>query len=97
MLWIRRHEPEVWARTRRILNGCGYLVLRLTGQAVIDVYDAALFAPFFDPSTQSWRSGACAAGRAGGNDAPAAVDLRAGRPGDRRGGEGNADWPRARP
>jgi len=55
VLWIRRHEPQVWARTRRILNGCGYLVLRLTGQSVIDVYDAALFAPFFDPSTQTWR------------------------------------------
>ncbi len=54
VLWIRRHEPEVWARTRRILNGCGYLVLRLTGQSAIDVYDAALFAPFFDPATRSW-------------------------------------------
>lgn len=52
--WIRRHEPEVWSRTRRIVNGCGYLVLRLTGQAVIDVYDAALFAPFFDVQTNTW-------------------------------------------
>jgi len=53
--WIRHCEPEVWARTRRIVNGCGYLVLRLTGQSVIDVYDAALFAPFFDVQTHSWR------------------------------------------
>jgi len=54
LLWIRRHEPEVWARARRILNGAGYLVLRLTGQAVLDVYDACLFAPFFDPGTRAW-------------------------------------------
>ncbi len=54
LLWIRRNEPEVWARTRRILNGCGYLVLRLTGEAVIDVYDACLFAPFFDPAARAW-------------------------------------------
>ncbi len=54
LLWIRRHEPEVWARTRWILNGCGYLVLRLTGEAAIDVYDACLFAPFFDPAARAW-------------------------------------------
>jgi xylulokinase len=60
LLWIRRHEPEVWARTRRILNGCGYLVLRLTGEAAIDVYDACLFAPFFDPAARAWSPGLAA-------------------------------------
>ncbi len=54
VLWIQRHEPEVWARTRRILCGSGFLVLRLTGQSTIDVYDATLFAPFFDPGTRTW-------------------------------------------
>jgi len=54
VLWIRRNEPEVWARTRRIVNGCGYLVLRLTGESSIDVYDATLFAPFFDPAALAW-------------------------------------------
>ena len=54
MLWIRRNEPEVWARTRRIVNGPGFLVLRLTGENVIDVYDAAIFAPFFDPGSLRW-------------------------------------------
>jgi xylulokinase len=54
VLWIRRNEPEVWARTRRIVNGCGYLVLRLTGESSIDVYDATLFAPFFDAAALAW-------------------------------------------
>jgi xylulokinase len=54
VLWIRRNEPQVWARTRRIVNGSGYLVLRLTGEATIDVYDASSFAPLFDSNTRSW-------------------------------------------
>jgi xylulokinase len=54
VLWIRRNEPEVWARTRRIVNGSGYLVLRLTGESTVDVYDATIFAPFFEPGSRTW-------------------------------------------
>ncbi len=54
VMWIRRHEPEVWARTRWILNGSGYLNLRLTGARTIDIYDAAIFAPFFDTIKGAW-------------------------------------------
>jgi xylulokinase len=54
VLWIRRNEPETWARTRKILNGSGWLVLRLTGESVIDVYDAVLFSPFFDGESLAW-------------------------------------------
>ena len=53
VLWIRRNEPEVWARTRRIVNGSGFFTLRLTGEATIDIYDATIFAPFFD-ATAAW-------------------------------------------
>ncbi|NLF02364.1 MAG: FGGY-family carbohydrate kinase [Anaerolineales bacterium] len=54
IMWIRRHEPEVWARTDRIVNGSGYLLLKLTGEATLDVYDATVFAPFFDPHRLDW-------------------------------------------
>jgi xylulokinase len=54
VMWIRRHEPEVWARTRWILNGSGYLNLRLTGARTIDIYDASIFAPFFNAGTGGW-------------------------------------------
>ncbi len=54
ILWIRRHEPEVWAKTRRIVNGSGYLNLKLCGQAAIDVYDASGFLPLYDPGTHQW-------------------------------------------
>ena len=54
VMWIRRNEPEVWARTRFVLNGSGYLNLRLTGECTIDVYDASAFAPFFDTDALRW-------------------------------------------
>jgi xylulokinase len=54
VMWIRRHEPEVWARTRWVLNGSGYLNLRLTGARTIDIYDASIFHPLYDADSNSW-------------------------------------------
>ena len=54
VMWIRRNEPAIWARTHAVLNGSGYLNLRLTGERTIDVYDASIFGPFFDAETLSW-------------------------------------------
>jgi len=54
VLWIRRNEPEVWSKTRLVVNGSGYLALRLTGGAAMDVYDAEGFAPLFDGEALAW-------------------------------------------
>ena len=54
ILWLRRNEPEVWKQTRQIVNGSGYLNLKLTGQATIDIYDACAFSPFFNPQSLNW-------------------------------------------
>jgi xylulokinase len=54
VLWIRRNEPALWSKTRSVLNGSGYLNLRLTGERTIDVYDASIFAPFFDTEKLAW-------------------------------------------
>lgn len=45
VLWIRRHEPEVWARTHLVVGGSGFLVYRLTGEATLDIYEASGFSP----------------------------------------------------
>jgi xylulokinase len=37
VLWTRRHLPDVWARTRRLLFAKDYVLLRLTGRAETDV------------------------------------------------------------
>jgi xylulokinase len=54
VLWIRRHEPAVWDRTHLVVNGSGFLLYRLTGNATLDVYDAAGFAPFADMDNCCW-------------------------------------------
>jgi len=54
VLWIRRHEPELWARTHLVVNGTGFLLYRLTGQATLDVYDSVSFAPFVDSDNCCW-------------------------------------------
>jgi xylulokinase len=60
LLWLQEHEPHIWARTRRLLSGAGYLVFRLTGAAVLDIYDAGAYAPLFDVHTCAWNPEICA-------------------------------------
>lgn len=55
VLWIRRHEPEVWARTHLIVGGSGFLTYRLTGNATQDIYEGGGFAPFVDFEACRWR------------------------------------------
>ena len=41
LLWARRHEPEIAARIRRVLLPKDWLRLRMTGEAISDMSDAA--------------------------------------------------------
>ena len=41
LLWVRKHEPDVFARTARVLLPKDYVRLRLTGEAVSEMSDAA--------------------------------------------------------
>jgi xylulokinase len=41
LLWVRRHEPEVYERVARILLPKDYVRLRLTGERAIDAADAS--------------------------------------------------------
>lgn len=41
LLWVRAHEPEVFARVRRVLLPKDWLRLRLTGEAATDCSDAS--------------------------------------------------------
>jgi xylulokinase len=36
LLWLRRHEPEVWERTGKLLMASSFAVHRLTGEYVLD-------------------------------------------------------------
>jgi xylulokinase len=54
ILWIRKNEPEVWSKTSKILTGSGYLVFKLTGEHVIDLYTATAYAPMLDIHKKAW-------------------------------------------
>ncbi len=54
ILWLRRHEPEVWEQTVKILSASSYLVLRLTGEAVMDRHTASYYNPLVNIRTLEW-------------------------------------------
>ncbi|HET8524755.1 MAG TPA: FGGY-family carbohydrate kinase [Thermomicrobiales bacterium] len=54
ILWLRRHEPDVYAQTAKILSASSYLVLRLTGETVLDRHSASYFNPLIDIHTLAW-------------------------------------------
>ena len=53
MLWVREHEPEVWARVRTVLLPKDYVRLRLTGEKASDVADAS-GTLLFDVGRRCW-------------------------------------------
>ena len=53
-LWVRRHEPEIWARARRWYNSSSFLVRKLTGEYVLDRHTASQCDPAYDLATNDW-------------------------------------------
>jgi len=60
ILWIRRHEPQIWARTWKIMTATTYLVYRLTGRVVMDHYTAAAYGPLYSLRKLDWEPRASA-------------------------------------
>ncbi len=55
LLWLRRHEPETYARTAHMLLPKDYVRLRLTGDRAIDAADAS-GTLLFDVAHRRWSS-----------------------------------------
>jgi xylulokinase len=54
-LWYRKHQPEQYNKTRKIVTAATYLVFKLCGNFVVDNYVAPYFTPFFDVHQLAWR------------------------------------------
>ena len=54
ILWLRRNEPEVWEQTTMLHSAAGYLVLRLTGEHVMDRHTASYYNPLVDVRRLEW-------------------------------------------
>jgi xylulokinase len=59
LLWLRRHEPEVYGRIRHVLLPKDYVRLRLTGEHATDVADAS-GTLLFDVRRRDWSQEVCA-------------------------------------
>ncbi|HEV2117919.1 MAG TPA: xylulokinase [Terriglobales bacterium] len=53
LLWVREHEPELWARVRTVLLPKDYVRFRLTGERGMDVADAS-GTLLFDVAHRRW-------------------------------------------
>ena len=60
LLWLRRHEPDVYARIRHVLLPKDYVRYRLTGEHAIDVADAS-GTLLFDVGRRCWSEEVCEA------------------------------------
>ncbi|MYD98391.1 MAG: xylulokinase [Gammaproteobacteria bacterium] len=60
LLWIRRNEPEAFARTRTVLLPKDYLRLRMTGELATDLSDAS-GTLWLDVGARGWSDGMLAA------------------------------------
>jgi xylulokinase len=54
ILWLKRHHPDLFARTAKILTSTSYLTWKLTGNYAIDHYTAANFSPLYDVTRLDW-------------------------------------------
>jgi xylulokinase len=60
LLWLRRHEPDVYSRIRHVLLPKDYVRLRLTGVHAIDAADAS-GTLLFDVAGRRWSNEVCEA------------------------------------
>ncbi|MBX3194053.1 MAG: FGGY-family carbohydrate kinase [Microbacteriaceae bacterium] len=54
LAWLARHEPEVFARARRIFMPASWLAWQLTGRYVLDHHSASQCAPLYDTRALGW-------------------------------------------
>lgn len=60
LLWVKAHEPEIFAATARVLLPKAYVRLKLTGTAVEEMSDAS-GTLWLDPAKRDWSDAALAA------------------------------------
>lgn len=54
MLWLREHEPKVWAATRHFLPPNAYVIYRLTGEIAVDHCSAGNIGGVYDIARRDW-------------------------------------------
>ena len=61
LMWLKKHEPQVWGKIEHILFAKDYLRYRLTGTIETDYIDA-MGSMFYDAGNERWSDELCALG-----------------------------------
>lgn len=59
ILWLKNHEPEVYAKAHSFLPCANFIAARLTGSFNIDHFSAGFYGPLYDPALQDWAPDLC--------------------------------------
>ena len=60
MLWLKKNEPDLYSKTRRIFLGTSYITYKLTGQSLLDFKQAAMwFYPLYNTEKKEWDTEMC--------------------------------------
>lgn len=59
ILWIKKNEPEIYAKARWFVDATTFIVARLTNRIVVDHYSAAGMAPMYEPWKGHWNPKYC--------------------------------------
>lgn len=54
ILWIKKNEPEIFAKARWFVDATTFIVARLTGRVVVDHFSAGSHHPTYDPWKREW-------------------------------------------
>ncbi|GCE30638.1 sugar kinase [Dictyobacter alpinus] len=54
LLWLQHYEPEIWKKTRYMLMASSFIVLRLTGEYILDHHSASQCDPLYDLQHNNW-------------------------------------------
>jgi len=73
LLWVERHEPEIWHKIAKVLLPKDYLRLWLTGEHISDMSDSAGTA-WLDVGARDWSAVALEAGHVRRDQMPALVE-----------------------
>ena len=58
ILWLKEERPDLWERTRWLLDCKEYILFKLTGEVAIDWHGASVFF-LFNPHTKTWDKDVC--------------------------------------
>jgi len=59
ILWLKRHEPEIFKKSSRFLNASSYIVFRLTNKYVTDHGSASIGGLPYNINSMKWDGNAC--------------------------------------